>query len=86
MLHYRDSDGVEGDAVVQLIDARWAAFEVKLDPGLVDEGPASLLRCTGAVDTRKTGEPAVLGVIAGTGYGYVRPDGIAVIPIGALAP
>ena len=28
----------------------------------------------------------VLGVIVGTGYGYVRPDGIAVIPIGALAP
>jgi hypothetical protein len=28
----------------------------------------------------------VLGVTAGTGDGYLRPDGIAVIPIGALAP
>jgi hypothetical protein len=25
-----------------------------------------------------------LAVIVGSGYGYVRPDGVAVIPIGAL--
>jgi hypothetical protein len=30
--------------------------------------------------------PAIAAVITGTGYGYVREDGIAVIPIGALAP
>lgn len=29
---------------------------------------------------------ASLAVIVATGYGYVRPDGVAVIPIGALAP
>jgi len=38
------------------------------------------------VDTKKCGEPVLLAVISGTGYGYVRPDGISVIPIGALAP
>ena len=27
---------------------------------------------------------ATLAVIVGSGYGYVRPDGVAVIPIGAL--
>jgi hypothetical protein len=53
--------------------------------GLVDEGAAALLRFRDAIDTGKSGEPAVLGVIAGTGFGYVRPDGIAVIPAGALA-
>lgn len=84
--HYRDSYGVEADAVIQLADGRWGAFEIKLGSGLVDEGAASLLRFRATVDTRKTGEPAVLGVIAGTGYGYQRPDGIAVIPIGSLAP
>lgn len=26
------------------------------------------------------------GVIVATGYGYQRPDGVAVIPIGALGP
>lgn len=86
VLHYRDNYGVEADAVVQLTDGRWGAFEIKLGAGLVDEGAASLLRFRTAIDTRKTGEPVLLGVITGTGYGYVRPDGIAVIPIGALSP
>jgi len=27
-----------------------------------------------------------LGVIVGFGYGYVRDDGVAVIPIGAMRP
>lgn len=53
---------------------------------LVDEGAEALLRFRDAIDTRKSGEPTVLGVIAGTGFGYVRSDGIAVIPVGALAP
>ena len=86
VLHYRDNYGVEVDAIVQLADGRWGAFEVKIGGGLVDAGAASLLRFRNAVDTSRIGEPAVLGVIVGTGYGYVRPDGIAVIPIGALAP
>jgi len=28
----------------------------------------------------------ILAVITGWGYGYRRPDGVSVIPIGALAP
>ncbi len=86
VLHYRDNYGVEADAVVHLADGRWGAFAVKLGAGLVDEGAEALLRFREAIDTRESGEPAVLGVIAGTGFGYVRPDGIAVIPVGALAP
>jgi hypothetical protein len=34
----------------------------------------------------KTGAPATLAVIVGSGYGYTRDDGIAVVPIGALGP
>lgn len=86
VLHYRDNYGVEADAVVQLADGRWGAFEIKLGAGLVDEGAAALGRFRASIDTRKSGEPAVLGVIVGTGYGYLRPDDIAVIPIGSLAP
>ncbi len=36
------------------------------------------------IDTERCGAPAVLGVIVGSGYGYLRKDGIAVVPIGAL--
>lgn len=86
VLHYRDSYGVEADAVVQLVDGRWAAFEVKLGPGLVDRGAETLLRFAKGIDTTKSGKPAMLGVIVGTGFGYMRNDGVAVIPIGSLAP
>jgi predicted AAA+ superfamily ATPase len=86
VFHYRDQYGLEVDAIVQLIDGRWAAFEIKLGPGLVDDGAASLLKFRDRVDTSRSGEPSVLGVIVGTGLGYVRPDGVAVVPIGALAP
>ena len=41
-------------------------------------------RSSGAISP--TGLLAVLGVIVGFGYGYVRDDGVAVIPIGALCP
>jgi hypothetical protein len=86
VLQYRDNTGLEIDAVVESADGRWAAFEVKLGFGGADEGAAQLLRFVERIDTRKCGGPAVLGVIVGAGYGHVRRDGVAVIPIGALGP
>ncbi|HVE68133.1 MAG TPA: DUF4143 domain-containing protein [Solirubrobacteraceae bacterium] len=86
VLQYRDSDGVEVDAVVQAGD-RWAAFEVKLGAGQVDEAASNLTRFAKRIDTTKRGRPGTLGVITGTGYGYRRDeDGVIVIPIGALGP
>lgn len=87
VLQYRDSNNHEVDAIVAAADGRWAAFEIKLGAGaLVDEGAESLQRCIKQIDTKKCGPPAALGVIVGTGYGYLRNDGIQVIPIGALGP
>lgn len=86
VFHYRDSYGTEVDAIVQLADGRWAAFEIKLGSGMVEAGAASLRRFLGAIDKEKCGEPAAIGVIVGTGFGYVRDDGVAVIPLGSLAP
>jgi predicted AAA+ superfamily ATPase len=85
--HYRDSDGLEVDIIVQARDGRWGAFEVKLGgEQAVEEAAAGLLRFAAKVDTAKVGEPAVLGIITAHGYGYTRPDGILVVPIGALGP
>lgn len=86
VLHYRDKSGLEVDAIVQLDSGRWGAFEVKLGAGFADQGAASLLKFASVVDTERVGAPAVLAVITGTGYGYMRPDGVAVVPIAALAP
>ncbi len=86
VLQYRDNTGLEVDAIVETGDGRWGAFEVKLGHAQVDEAARGLLRFAERVDTVRAGEPSVLGIIIGTGYGYVREDGIAVIPIGALGP
>jgi hypothetical protein len=65
---------------------RWAAFEVELGPGLVDEAADALRRFADRVDTSKRAKPAMLGVIVGSGYGYARDDGVHVIPVGAVGP
>ncbi|HEX6780927.1 MAG TPA: DUF4143 domain-containing protein [Solirubrobacterales bacterium] len=83
---YRDSSGLEVDAIVEGLDNRWAAFEVKLDSSRVDEAAANLLRFASKIDSTVSGEPATLAVIIGTGFGYVREDGVQVIPIGSLGP
>jgi predicted AAA+ superfamily ATPase len=86
--HYRDSSGLEVDAIVSAVTGDWAALEVKLAsaPQVLDRAAQNLLTFAGRVDTSKRGEPRALGIVVGTGYGYVRPDGIHVIPIGALGP
>jgi len=84
--HYRDSDGLEIDAVVTASDGRWAAFEVKLGQGDVDKAADNLIAFARKVDTSRVGEPATLAVVTATGYGYTRSDGVMVIPAAALGP
>jgi hypothetical protein len=74
------------DGIVDAADGRCAGFGVKLVPSQVEEAATTLLRFAERVDTTKVDAPVVLGVIVGFGYGFVRPDGVAVIPIGSLAP
>lgn len=84
--HYRDSDNLEVDIVVEARDGTWGAFEVKLGAGQIDAAAASLLKFAAKVDTDKVGPPAVLGVITSNGYGLTRPDGVVTVPIGELGP
>ena len=86
VFHYRDNTGLEVDAIVEAQDGRWAAFEVKLGQAAIDEASETLRRFADRIDTKKCGDPSLLAVITGNGFGYVRPDGVAVIPIGSLGP
>lgn len=86
ILQYRDNTGLEVDAIVEAADGRWAAIEIKLGTGQIDEAASNLLRFAERVDTTKCGKPSALAVIVATGFGYVRQDGVGVIPIGALGP
>lgn len=84
--HYRDAKGLEVDVIVQAASGRWAAFEVKLGgTEHIDEAAASLLKFVSRVDTTRMGEPSCLAVVVAAGYGYIRSDGVAVIPVDALA-
>ncbi len=84
--HYRDKTGLEADAIIQRrSDGAWIAVEVKLGGAeVVDTAAESLKRVAAVVDTNNIGPPASLLVITATGYGYERPDGVAVAPITAL--
>lgn len=85
--HFRDSNGLEIDAIVNCQDGHWGAFEVKLGgETAIEEAAASLRKFAGQIDTSRSGRPAVLAVLTATGYGYARDDGVQVIPIGALGP
>ncbi len=84
--HYRDDTGLEVDAIVDAGPGQWAAFEIKLGLSRIDDAARTLLKLADRVDTSRWGEPAALGVIVERGYGYVRPDGVSVIPLAALGP
>ena len=84
--HYRDNTGLEVDAIVDAGPGRWAAFEIKLGVGRIEDAARTLLNFAERVDTGRCGPPAALGVITATGYGYQRPDGVGVIPVGVLGP
>jgi predicted AAA+ superfamily ATPase len=86
VFHYRDNNGLEVDAIVQLDDGRWAAFEIELGVSGVDAAAETLLRFLRVIDTERTGEPAMLGVITGTGFAHTRRDGVGVVPAGTLGP
>jgi hypothetical protein len=86
VFHYRDDYGLEVDAIVQLRDGRWGAIEIKLGEGQVEQAAATLQRFAAQIDGSRSGSPAFLAVICGRGYGYRRPDGVVVVPIGALGP
>jgi uncharacterized protein len=84
--HYLDNKDLEVDAIVEA-DPGWAAFEIKLGGERpIEEAATNLKKFADRIDTNKVGEPALLGVIVAGGYGYVREDGVQVVPIGALGP
>ena len=86
LYHYQDYNGREIDAVVELPDSSWCAFEIKLGANQIDTAAASLLEIKREIEKEEKGRlPAVLGVVCGlANAAYQRPDGVYVIPITAL--
>ena len=84
VFHYRDSSGLEADAVIVLNDGRWAPVEVKLGSKEIEEAATHLLKLKEKVNTAKMKEPSFLMILTGSEIAYRRKDGVLVIPIGCL--
>jgi hypothetical protein len=82
--YYRDSGGLEIDAIVQKYNGDWLAFEIKLGTGQIEEAATNLKKLVSVLDTEKVKQPKSLNIITGTGISYTRTDGINVISIASL--
>lgn len=86
LYHYQDYDNKEIDAVVELKNGDWCAFEIKLGANQIDFAAESLLKINKKFKEYPKGKPAkILCVICGlSNAAYKRPDGVYVVPITAL--
>ena len=86
--HYHDHSGREIDAVVELKNEGWGAFEIKLGQESVDFWANKLIKIRDFMHNDEDAvEPRFLCIITGMGgSAYRREDGVYVIPITALGP
>ena len=85
LYHYQDYSNKEIDAVVELKDGKWCAFEIKLGANQIDKAATELVALRNDIEKNGGVAPSVLCVICGlTNAAYVRPDGVFVVPITAL--
>lgn len=86
LFHYQDYRNREIDAVIELADGTWCAFEIKLGANQIDSAADSLLRIRKEIMEEPGGKPpAILCVICGlSNAAYQRADDVYVVPITAL--
>lgn len=86
LYHYQDYQNREIDAVIELSDGQWCAFEIKLGANQIDAAANNLLMIKKQFEDDPKGKPpAVLCVLCGmANAAYQRPDGVFVVPITAL--
>ncbi len=83
--HYQDYRNNEIDAVIELSDGDWCAFEIKLGAGKIDEGARTLLKVSSDIENNGGKPPRIKCVICGlSNAAYIRPDGVFVVPLTAL--
>lgn len=91
MSYYHDRYGLGADGVLHLEDGRYALLEFKLGGKEIEMGANHLCEIEKLIKEHNEKEtqvpirmPNLKIVITGTNYGYKRPDGVYIIPIGCL--
>ena len=89
VFHFRNSSGLECDAVLHRRNGTYGLVEIKLGGGeLIEKGASTLKALSDKIDTDKMPAPSFMMVLTAVGdYSYRRPqDGVWVVPIGCLKP
>jgi len=84
--HYRDSRGLECDAIIEYGNGSWGAVEIKLNSANEDAAAANLLKIQNEVFSQHGGSAKFLMVLTTDPIAYRRKDGVYAIPITCLRP
>lgn len=85
LYHYQDYNDNEIDAVVELDNGEWCAFEIKLSEVRAEEGAKNLIKASNTIKNNGGKPPKLMAVICGiSGSSYKREDEVYVIPFNAL--
>lgn len=85
LYHYQNYNNEEIDAVIELEDGEWCAFEIKLGANKEDEAAANLIKVCDNIEKSGGKKPKVKCVICGVANSaHLRPDGVYVLPITCL--
>lgn len=85
LFHYQDYKNNEIDAVIEMEDGEWCAFEIKLGAKKIDEGAQNLIKVCNDIVENGGKAPRIKCVICGLSNAiYQRPGGVFVVPITSL--
>lgn len=85
LFHYQDYKGNELDAVIELDDGNWCAFEIKLGLNKAEEAANNLVKVCQDIVNGGGKAPILKCVIYGVGnMAYKNNDGVFILPITSL--
>jgi predicted AAA+ superfamily ATPase len=84
VFHYRDSSGLEIDAIIELRNAKWGAIEVKMPEKDIDTAAKNLLALVKKLEDSVCERCMFLAVVTSGQASYTRPDGVRVISLGHI--
>ena len=85
LYHYQDYNNDEMDAVIELEDGEWCGVEIKLGAHQIDKAAQNLVKINNKIINKGGKGAQTLIVICGlSNAGYLREDGVYVVPITSL--
>jgi predicted AAA+ superfamily ATPase len=84
--HYRDDYGLECDAVIHLNNGDFALVEIKLGGKEEDVAAKKLIELESLLLSKGYSLPQFKMILTGGELGYIRKDGVMVVPLGCLKP